>query len=59
MTIVAGILSFVFFGSINGVREGTIFAALLVGLIARLFGKYLEFIKPHIFPEDVYLQHPN
>lgn len=27
-------------------------AALLVGCIARLFGKHLEFIKPHIFPED-------
>lgn len=27
-------------------------AALLVGFIARLFGKYLEFVKPYIFPED-------
>ena len=52
MTIVAGVLSFVFVGSLNGVREGTIIAALLVGFIARLFGKYLEFIKPRIFPEN-------
>jgi len=52
MTIIAGVLSFIFFGKLNGVREGTIIAALLVGFIARLFGKHLEFIKPYIFPED-------
>lgn len=52
MTVVAGVLSFIFFGKLNGVREGTIIAALLVGLVARLFGKHLEFLKPHIFPED-------
>ncbi|WP_455720130.1 DUF6198 family protein [Agathobacter sp.] len=51
MTIIAGVLSFVFFSKLNGVREGTIIAALLVGFIARLFGKHLEFIKPYIFPE--------
>ena len=52
MTIIAGVLSFVFFSKLNGVREGTIIAALLVGFIARLFGKHLEFIKPYIFPEE-------
>lgn len=52
MTIIAGILSFVFSAKLNGVREGTVIAALLVGFIARLFGKQLEFIKPHLFPED-------
>ena len=52
MTIIAGVLSVIFFGRLNGVREGTIIAALLVGFIARLFGKHLEFIKPHLFPED-------
>lgn len=52
MTIIAGVLSFVFFGKLNGVREGTIIAALLVGFIARLFGKHLEFVKPYIFPEE-------
>ena len=52
MTVVAGVLSFLFFGKLNGVREGTIIAALLVGFIARLFGKHLEFLKPYIFPED-------
>ncbi len=52
MTIIAGVLSVVFFGKFNGVREGTIIAALLVGFIARLFGKHLAFVKPYIFPED-------
>ena len=52
MTIIAGILSFVFSGRLNGVREGTVIAALLVGFIARLFGKHLKFIKPLLFPED-------
>ncbi len=52
MTIIAGVLSFVFSGKLNGVREGTVIAALLVGFIARLFGKHLEFIKPYLFPED-------
>ena len=52
MTIIAGVLSFVFFGRLNGVREGTIIAALFVGFIARLFGKHLEFVKPYLFPEE-------
>lgn len=52
MTIIAGILSFVFSRKLNGVREGTVIAALLVGFIARLFGKHLEFVKPFLFPED-------
>ena len=52
MTIIAGGLSVIFFGKLNGVREGTIIAALLVGFIARLFGKHLEFVKPYIFPEN-------
>lgn len=52
MTIIAGILSLIFFQRLNGVREGTIVAALLVGFIARLFGKHLEWIKPYLFTEE-------
>lgn len=51
MTIIAGILSFAFSGMLNGVREGTIIAALLVGFIARLFGKKLQFVKKYLFKE--------
>lgn len=52
MTVVAAVLSFVFFGKLNGVREGTIIAALLVGFIARLFGRALAFVPAILFPES-------
>ena len=41
MTVIAAILSFIMFRHLDGVREGTIVAAILVGLIARLFKKYI------------------
>jgi uncharacterized membrane protein YczE/cytidylate kinase len=52
MAVIAAILSFVFSGKLNGVREGTLIAALLVGFIARLLGKKLEFVKTLLFPEE-------
>lgn len=52
MAVIAAVLSFLFSGQLNGVREGTIIAALLVGFIARVLGKKLEFIKPVLFPEE-------
>lgn len=52
MSVIAAILSFVFTGRLNGVREGTIIAALLVGFIARVVGKKLAFVKPMMFPEE-------
>lgn len=51
MTVTAGVLSLIFFHQLNGVREGTIIAALLVGFIARLFGRLLSFAGPLLFPE--------
>ena len=47
MTIIAGVLSLFFFHKLQGVREGTIIAALLVGFIARLFGRLLAFFACH------------
>lgn len=41
MTVIAAILSFIIFRHLDGVREGTIVAAILVGFIARLFKKYI------------------
>ncbi len=41
MTIIAAILSFIMFKHLDGVRQGTIVAAILVGFIARLFKKYI------------------
>ena len=52
MSVIAAILSFVFTGRLNGVREGTIIAALLVGFIARVLGKKLAFVKLILFPEE-------
>ena len=41
LVVIACILSFVFTGYLQGVREGTVAAALLVGLIAKQLGKLL------------------
>src|SRR5699024_4420048 len=49
-TIIATGLSVLFFHQLNGVREGTIMAALLVGFIARSFGRILSFLEPKLFP---------
>ena len=57
MAVIAAILSFVFTGRLNGVREGTIIAALLVGFIARVLGKKLAFVKPILFPEEYAGEH--
>ena len=50
MTICAGLISLLLFFTINGVREGTVIAALIVGLIARFFGKKLSFLNNTLFP---------
>lgn len=52
MTVIAAILSLIFSHKLEGVREGTIIAALLVGFIARLFGRMLSFVKPLLFNEE-------
>lgn len=45
LVVIACILSGVFTGRIQGVREGTVAAALLVGLIAKQLGKLLSLWK--------------
>lgn len=52
MTVIAGVLSLLFFHQLNGVREGTIVAALLVGFISRFLAKHLSFIKLALFPQQ-------
>ena len=44
LTILSCVLSFVLFGSIQGVREGTIISALTVGLFAKFWNKRLTFL---------------
>ena len=48
MAVIAAVLSLGFAGHLNGVREGTVIAALLVGFIARVLGKKLVFVKSDI-----------
>lgn len=43
LTISACIISLILFHKVTGVREGTIVAALIVGLVAKFFNKKLEF----------------
>lgn len=50
MSICAGIISLIFFHHLEGVREGTIICAFLVGFIARLFGRILSFVESMLFP---------
>ena len=59
MSVIAAVLSFVFAGRLDGGREGTVIAALLVGFIARLIGKKLAFLKDMIFPESVSAENEN
>lgn len=53
MTIIAGILSLLFAHQLDGIREGTIIAALLVGFIARLFGRLLSFLPEVLFQKPI------
>lgn len=52
MTIAACLISFVLFNKINGVREGTVIAAFIVGLIAKFFGKTLARLTDFLLPRD-------
>lgn len=45
MTMIAGIIGLILFHKFEGVREGTIIAALLVGLIARFLKRKLRFVE--------------
>lgn len=49
MTVIAGAMAILFWGNLQGVREGTIIASLLVGFIARTLGRLLAFL-----PEKIY-----
>lgn len=49
MTVIAATISLVLSRQLYGVREGTVIAALLVGFIARLFGRLLPFLPKLLF----------
>lgn len=46
LTLLACITSLILFGQIEGIREGTIIAALTVGIFARYFNNKTAFIEP-------------
>lgn len=49
MSLIAAALSFLFAHRLDGVREGTVVAALLVGFIARTIGRQLSFLPEKLF----------
>ena len=49
MTVIAAITSLLLAHTLYGVREGTVIAALMVGFIARLFGRLLPFVPGLLF----------
>lgn len=49
MAVIAGLLSFYFQHRLNGVREGTIIAAILVGFAARQFGRLFPSMPRFLF----------
>lgn len=53
MCITAAILALVFFKKLEGVREGTIIAALFVGFTTKIFAKLLKSLPEHIFKSKV------
>lgn len=52
LTITACIISLVMFHEIKGVREGTVVAALIVGLIAKFLSKKLSFIEQMLIDKN-------
>lgn len=51
LTVTAAVLSLIFSHRLDGVREGTVIAALLVGFIARLIGRKLSFLETLLFSD--------
>ena len=52
MVICAVVISLAAVHKIQGVREGTVIAALLVGTVARFFMKHLAFLPGILFPQQ-------
>jgi uncharacterized membrane protein YczE len=52
MTAVAAVSSALLFHTLSGVREGTVIAALVVGLIAKFWGKALHRLTEFLLPEN-------
>lgn len=53
MTIIAAVIGLVLYHKLAGVREGTIIAALLVGMIARFLKRKIGFLEKRLFMNQV------
>ncbi len=53
LVIVALISVFIFLDKLEGVREGTVASALLVGFLVQFYNKHLPFINKIVYPEKV------
>ena len=56
LTVIAALLSVFFARRLDGVREGTVIAALLVGFIARIFSRKLSFLGNVLFASSADLK---
>ena len=52
MCVCALIVSLILFHRVNGVREGTVIAACLVGLLSRFFGKLMQPVMEKLFASE-------
>jgi Predicted membrane protein len=52
MTLIAALTGIVLYHKLTGVREGTIIAAILVGMIARFLNKKIGFIQKYLLSPD-------
>lgn len=52
MSGIAAVLCLLFRGQLDGVREGTLIAALLVGTIAKFYGRHNAGLKALLLPEE-------
>lgn len=53
MTVIAALIGFVLFQQLTGVREGTLIAAISVGLIAKELRKRFSFIEKYLIVESI------
>ncbi|BBF43656.1 cytidylate kinase [Lachnospiraceae bacterium KM106-2] len=56
MAVIAAVMSMVLFDQLKGVREGTVVAALLVGMVARWFHRKLSFLPQRLFEVEEELE---
>lgn len=53
MTLIAAIIGFIIFNQLTGVREGTLIAAISVGLIAKALKSRFSFIEKYLKVEEI------